>query len=113
MKSIIVQTKQGTTKIMLSDIYYIVAHPSRPHYVQVKTQENDYDLLQKLKNLEVQFSKELVRCHRSCLVNVSKIKMVNLEKKIILLGERTQYQVVFSRRRYQKIMKKWLNEGES
>lgn len=112
MRSIIIQNNQEMTKIMVSDIYYIIAHPSRPHYLQVMTGAGEYDLAEKLKNLEALFPNELVRCHRNCLVSISKIKSVNLEKKVVVLGEDGQHQVAFSRRRYHDIRNKWLEEGE-
>lgn len=48
MKSIIVQTKQETIKVMVKDIYYIMSRPIKPHYVQMITEEKTYELLQQL-----------------------------------------------------------------
>ena len=38
---------------------------------------------------------------------------INLDKRVILLDEEGQYQVPFSRRRYQEIRKKWIKKGDS
>ncbi len=113
MKSIIIRSKHEVIKVMLSDVCYIISHPTKPHYIQVITEEDEYDLLQKLQEIETMFAEDLVRCHRNCLVNTSKIISINFEKKIISLGERGQYRVRFSRRRYQKILQKWVKQGES
>lgn len=108
MPSIIIKNKQNMTKIALSDIYYIKSHPTKPHYLQVVADSGTYDYLQKLSQLEHLHSTMLVRCHRNCLVNVSKIREIQLKDKQILLGNDGQYQVTFSRRRYHQLLKIWL-----
>lgn len=42
-----------------------------------------------------------IRCHRSSLVNLSKIKSINSREKRIFLGEKEEHYITFSRRRYQ------------
>ncbi|HFH9734529.1 TPA: LytR/AlgR family response regulator transcription factor [Streptococcus pyogenes] len=111
MESIIVQTRQECLKLKIEDIYYIMSHPSRPHCIQIVTDDSNYNFFQSLQIIEDQYSGYFVRCHRNCLVNLAKIKSINVKERVIVLGERGQYQVAFSRRRHQKILQEWINQG--
>ncbi|MGT2925664.1 LytR/AlgR family response regulator transcription factor [Streptococcus cuniculipharyngis] len=110
MKFMIIKTRQETKKILFKDILYIISHPNKAHHVQIVTKEDVYSCPQTLKNLEELYSEDLIRCHRRCLVNISKICSVNRQEKIILLGENGDYCVTFSRRRHQEILQKWLRK---
>ncbi|MEY8463126.1 LytTR family transcriptional regulator DNA-binding domain-containing protein [Streptococcus merionis] len=112
MRYIIVQTKQQAIKIMVDDIFYIRSHPSRPHYVEIITSVENYDCFKKLRDIEESYSSDFIRCHRNCLVNLSKIKSVSLRDKKISLGENGELAVTFSRRRHRDIMRRWLKHGE-
>lgn len=52
MDFMIIKVKDETKKVLLSDILYIISHPSRPHYVHIVTETETYDCLQKLQNIE-------------------------------------------------------------
>ncbi|WP_438838480.1 LytR/AlgR family response regulator transcription factor [Streptococcus pluranimalium] len=112
MSFMIIKIKDETKKVMLSDILYIRSHPSKPHYIQIVTEAETYDCLQKLQNIEQMYPEYFIRCHRSSLVNYSKIKAINFRKKLIFLGEKGEYRITFSRRRYQDILLQWTNRGE-
>ncbi|MGT2756546.1 LytR/AlgR family response regulator transcription factor [Streptococcus ovuberis] len=108
----IIKVKAETKKVLLSDILYIRSHPSKPHYIQIVTETETHEWLQKLQNIEEMYPDYFVRCHRSSLVNCSKIKAINSRKKLIFLGEKGEYHITFSRRRYQDILLQWTNRGE-
>lgn len=52
MDFMIIKVKDETKKVLLSDILYIISHPSRPHYVHIVTETETYDCLQKLQTIE-------------------------------------------------------------
>lgn len=112
MKYIIIKNKQDVLKLPFSDIYYIITHPVRPHYLQVFTENEVYDLLGSLTKLANAYPNKLVRCHRNCLVNVNHIKEIHLKEKKILLGQQGQLKVLFSRRRYRNLLQLWLKDGK-
>ncbi|WP_156011143.1 LytTR family DNA-binding domain-containing protein [Streptococcus ruminantium] len=95
MKSIIVQIKQETTKVMMKDIYSIMSCPIKPHYVQMITEEKTYELLQQLQNIEKLYPEDLLRCHRNCLVNISKMKAVNFQEKPFILRRKDSIKSFF------------------
>ncbi|MDG3141699.1 LytTR family transcriptional regulator [Streptococcus suis] len=112
MNFMIIKVKDETKKVLLSDILYIISHPSKPHYIQIVTEKEIYDCLQKLQNIEEMYPEYFIRCHRSSLVNRSKIKSVNSREKRIFLGEKGEHCLTFSRRRYQDILHQWINKGD-
>lgn len=112
MSFMMIKINDEIKKISLSDILYIKSHSYKPHYVQIVTETESYDLGQTLQNLEELYPKYFIRCHRSCLVNSSKIKAVNVRENRIILGEKEQHQVTFSRRKKQQILQEWLDKGE-
>ncbi|MEW4353532.1 LytTR family DNA-binding domain-containing protein [Streptococcus pneumoniae] len=112
MNFMMIKTKQHAMKVRIADIYYIKSHPVKPHYIEIVTEKRNYDVLEKLQNIESLYSDYFVRCHRNCLVNISKVTEINLQGKTILLGDEGAHQVRFSRRRYQQLVEQWLNKGD-
>lgn len=111
MNFMIIKVKDETKKVMFSDILYIISHPYKPHYIQIVTDTETYDCLQKLQGIEEMYPEIFIRCHRSSLVNLSKIKAINSWEKRIFLGEKEEHYITFSRRRYQDILHQWINKG--
>lgn len=107
----IIKVKDETKKVMISDILYIKSHPWKPHYIQIVTKTDIHDCLQQLQNIEELYPEYFIRCHRSSLVNISKIKAMNYREKRIILGEKGEHNITFSRRRYQDILHQWINKG--
>ena len=112
MKHMIIQTQKTVYKVNVDDIYYIQAHPTKAHTVQIVTEETSFNMVQNLSNLENQYGETLMRCHRNCLVNLDKVKSIDFQERILFLGEEGQYAVKYARRRYREIRQKWLKEGE-
>ena len=113
MKHMIIQTQKTVYKVNVDDIYYIQAHPTKAHTVQIVTEEASFNMVQNLSNLENQYGETLMRCHRNCLVNLDKVKSIDFQERILFLGEEGQYAVKYARRRYREIRQKWLKQGES
>ena len=71
------KTKTETVKIPYNKI---LAFTSFRHYVDIITQPNDNQVFfrQKitLKNLQNQLPKEFVRCHRTVIVNMNKVREI-------------------------------------
>lgn len=112
MSFMMIKTRQHVIKVKIADIYYIKSHPVKPHYVEIMAGKRTYDVLEKLQNIESLYSDYFVRCHRNCLVNISKVTEINLQDKMILLGDEGEYRVRFSRRRYQYLVEQWLKKGD-
>ena len=112
MNYIIIQKEKEVFKLNIKDIYYIQTHPSKAHTVQIVTENASFDLFQNLSKLEKQYGDTLTRCHRNCLVNLERVKSMELQSKTLFLGEEGQYAVQYARRRYREIRQKWLKQGE-
>ena len=112
MKHMIIQTQKTVYKVNVDDIYYIQAHPTKAHTVQIVTEEASFNMVQNLSNLENQYGETLTRCHRNCLVNLERVKSMDIQSKTLFLGEEGRYAVQYARRRYRDIRQKWLKEGE-
>ncbi|MFU2163927.1 LytTR family transcriptional regulator DNA-binding domain-containing protein [Streptococcus pluranimalium] len=52
MDVMIITVNSETKKVLLSDILYIISHPSKPHYIHIVTETETYDCLQKLQTIE-------------------------------------------------------------
>lgn len=70
-------------RINFSDILYI---ESIKDYVNIKTSNEEYIVLDTLKSLETQLSERFVRVHKSFIVNLDQTKNIGI-KKIVLVSE--------------------------
>ena len=59
MKHMIIQTQKTVYKVNVDDIYYIQAHPTKAHTVQIVTEEASFNMVQNLSNLENQIWRNL------------------------------------------------------
>ena len=112
MNYIIIQKEKEIFKLNMEDIYYIQTHPSKAHTVQIITENASFDLFQNLSNLEKQYGETLTRCHRNCLVNLERLKSMDIQRKTLFLGEEGRSAVQYARRRYRDIRQRWLKQGE-
>lgn len=71
-------------RINFSDILYI---ESIKDYVNIKTLNEEFIVLDTLKSLENQLSERFVRVHKSFIVNLDKTKNIGI-KRIVLLSEK-------------------------
>ncbi|HCA09108.1 LytTR family DNA-binding domain-containing protein [Chryseobacterium sp.] len=70
-------------RISFNDILYI---ESIKDYVNIKTSNEEYIVLDTLKSLETQLSERFVRVHKSFIVNLDQTKNIGI-KKIVLVSE--------------------------
>lgn len=70
-------------RINFEDVFYI---ESIKDYVNIKTQTQEYIVLDTLKSLENQLSENFIRVHKSFILNIDKVKSIGL-KKVILSSE--------------------------
>lgn len=64
-------------RIQFDDIFYI---ESIRDYVNIKTNMQEYIVLDTLKSLELQLPKHFMRVHKSFILNINKIKSMGLKK---------------------------------
>lgn len=70
-------------RINFNDILYV---ESIKDYVNIKTETQEYIVLDTLKSLENQLPENFKRVHKSFILNVDKVKSIGL-KKVILISE--------------------------
>lgn len=112
MTAIVFRINRNYKKLPLSSVYYIETHPTKPHNLRMMTDVGTFDFFDNLNNLEKCYPNYLVRCHRSCLVNVSKIKEIQFSNKTVILRSSDDMRVSFSRRRYKYLLQSWLTDKE-
>ncbi|MDR2237608.1 MAG: LytTR family DNA-binding domain-containing protein [Chryseobacterium sp.] len=67
-------------RINFNDILYI---ESIKDYVNIRTVEQEYIVLDTLKSLENQLSEEFIRIHKSFIINLDKVRNIGLKKVIL------------------------------
>lgn len=70
-------------RINFEDIFYV---ESIKDYVNIKTQTQEYIVLDTLKSLENQLPENFTRIHKSFILNIDKVKSIGL-KRVILSSE--------------------------
>ena len=99
--SLFVRKNKEIIKIKIEDIFYLEADG---RYCSIYTKSEKYLVRQTLKGLaEKLASSSFIQCHRSYVVNITKIKSVNMEDDIIILEERS---VPLSRREKDKLLER-------
>lgn len=67
-------------RINFNDILYI---ESIKDYVNIRTAEQEYIVLDTLKSLENQLSEEFIRIHKSFIINLDKVRNIGLKKVVL------------------------------
>ena len=81
---LLIETREGRTYVPFSKIYYFEAREKRI-YVRLKKQElTFYDTIE---HLSERLPDGFIRCHRSFIVNRSRIQRVMLSKNLIELEQ--------------------------
>ncbi|MBK1895028.1 LytR/AlgR family response regulator transcription factor [Chryseobacterium paridis] len=70
-------------RINFNDVLYI---ESIKDYVNIRTLNEEYIVLDTLKSMENQLSEKFIRVHKSFIINLDKIRNIGI-KKIVLLSE--------------------------
>lgn len=100
--SLLVRKRNEIKRIYFRDIFYLEADGGK--YSKVFVENNVYVIRYSLKNLMEKISSDdFMQCHRSYIINISKISSVDLTQNTIFLG---QHQIPVSRREKSALMKR-------
>ena len=98
-QSFFIKKKNKLEKVNIDDIYYL---ESDGHYCKVYTSTEMYYIRKTMKEMISKLpSTKFVQCHRSYIVNVEKVKSVDLEDDCLIMEER---KVPLSRREKDNIL---------
>jgi two-component system response regulator AgrA len=83
-------SKDTTVVVDCRDILYFRNSPTHTHNVILVTHKDRYEFRENLSNIEQQLDNTFYRCHRTYIVNITKITVIDKEKYELLLvnGER-------------------------
>ena len=99
--SIFIKKTKAIVKVLFEDIFYLEADG---RYSRIYTKGEKFLVRQALKKLTERLPvTQFIQCHRSYVVNINKIKSVNIEDDVILLEERT---VPLSRREKDRLLER-------
>lgn len=110
MKMLTVKEKHDIIKLNLNQVYYIQSQADKPHVLALVTREKTYEVRATLSNLEKDLGDFFFRCHRNCLVNVSKIVGFNKKERRILFNPKSLGPIYYSRRQYMQLYQLWLKK---
>ena len=98
-QSFFIKKKNKLEKVNIDDIYYL---ESDGHYCKVYTSSEMYYIRKTMKDMIAKLpSTRFVQCHRSYIVNVDRVKSVDLEDDCLIMEER---KVPLSRREKDNIL---------
>lgn len=95
-KTVTIKGVKGIYKIMLSEISYV---ESEGRYVHIHTETEKITAINKLDNILQILGKGFVRCHKSYIVNVNKLRQYTTDRVVLL--DRTE--ILVSRKYRQEI----------
>ena len=81
-----IKIKQGDiiSSISIDDIYYFETS-EKPHKIILHKEEEKIEFVGNLKSLESSIDNSFFRCHKSYLINKSKVKEINTKDKTVLM----------------------------
>ncbi|WP_297518684.1 LytTR family DNA-binding domain-containing protein [uncultured Clostridium sp.] len=81
-----IKVKQGDIvfSISIDDIFYFETS-EKPHRIILHKKEEKLEFVGNLKSLEISIGTDFFRCHKSYLINKSKVKEINIKEKTVLM----------------------------
>ena len=81
-----IKVKQGDIvfSISIDDILYFETS-EKPHRIILHKKEEKLEFVGNLKSLEISIGTDFFRCHKSYLINKSKVKEINIKEKTVLM----------------------------
>ena len=81
-----IKVKQGDIvfSISIDDIFYFETS-EKPHRIILHKKEEKLEFVGNLKSLEMSIGTDFFRCHKSYLINKSKVKEINIKEKTVLM----------------------------
>jgi len=84
-KSLFLKKKQKISKVDYEDVFYI---KSDGRYCRIHTEKEMYLIRKTLKELKLRLPEKLfIKCHRSYLINLGKVKSVDLDNDYVIMQE--------------------------
>ena len=100
-ESFVIESREGKQYIPLSQIYYIEAREKK---IFIRTKQEEYGFYDTIENMEKKLPESFLRCHRSYIVNMSKVTAVKVSQSLIEVQD--DLQVPLSRS-YKKMVKEY------
>ena len=100
-ESFVIETREGKQYIPLNQIYYIEAREKK---IFIRTKQEEYGFYDTIENMEKKLPENFLRCHRSYIVNMSKVTAVKVSQSLIEVQD--DLQVPLSRS-YKKTVKEY------
>jgi DNA-binding LytR/AlgR family response regulator len=95
-----IKTRQQLEKVAVADVLYLEADG---HYCLVHTDQRKFIVHQPMSELGARLPGNFISCHRSYLVNVTKITAVDIQDNVVKLGDR---QIPMSRRSKEAVLER-------
>ncbi len=102
-ESFVIESREGKQYIPLSQIYYIEAREKK---IFIRTKQEEYGFYDTIENMGKNLPENFLRCHRSYIVNMSKVTAVKVSQSLIEMQD--ELQVPLSRS-YKKAVKEYDN----
>ena len=104
-ESFLVETREGKQYIPMRQIDYFEAKEKK---VFIRTKSREYGFYDTLDALQERLPKEFLRCHRSYIINMARVKMLHTVQNMVQMED--DITVPFSRS-YRKVLKEyWKND---
>lgn len=107
MDYILVKKDKLAFKIQFTDILYIGINPKRPRVLRFVTDGDVYEAYGKLKDFELRLGLTFKRCHRKYLVNLRRVKAIDMETRQVLFDNSKINSIECSRRSFIEVLNEW------
>lgn len=86
-ESFVIETREGKQYIPLNQIYYVEAREKK---IFIRTKQEEYGFYDTIENMEKKLPENFLRCHRSYIVNMSKVTAVKVSQSLIEVQDNLQ-----------------------
>lgn len=109
MDYIVAKKDSMSVKIPIGEILYIGTMSDCPRLLQFITDNGIFETYGKIKDFEIDMGLVFRRCHRKYLVNLKRIKVIDLGTRRIMFDNSKVNSIVCSRRKLTEVLKDWKN----
>lgn len=109
MDYIVAKKDSMLVKIPIGEILYIGTMSDCPRLLQFITDNGIFEAYGKIKDFEIDMGLVFRRCHRKYLVNLKRIKAIDLGTRRIMFDNSKVNSIVCSRRKLTEVLKDWKN----
>ena len=86
-ESFVIENREGKQYNPLNQIYYIEAREKK---IFIRTKQEEYGFYDTIENMEKKLPENFLRCHRSYIVNMSKVTAVKVSQSLIEVQDNLQ-----------------------